>query len=68
LLYILTRLAVGTAGPLQWFVLGVPGAVIIILGYVTQKYADRGDSFTTRNKGDVLDMIIIEPKMGLKKR
>jgi ABC-type Na+ efflux pump permease subunit len=40
-LNLLTRLAVGTAGPEQWIVLGVTGAVIILLGYVTQKYAEQ---------------------------
>ncbi len=41
-LNLLTRLAVGTAGPEQWLVLAATGSVIIILGYLTQKYAERG--------------------------
>lgn len=40
-LNLLTRLAVGTAGPEQWLVLAATGAIIIILGYLTQKYAQR---------------------------
>jgi len=38
---LLTRLAVGTAGAEQWGVLAVTLAVIAVLGYVTQKYAER---------------------------
>ncbi|MDP3564601.1 MAG: ABC transporter permease, partial [Methanoregula sp.] len=40
-LNLLTRLAVGTAGPEQWLVLAATGGIIIILGYLTQKYAER---------------------------
>ncbi|MDO9036101.1 MAG: ABC transporter permease, partial [Methanoregula sp.] len=40
-LNLLTRLAVGTAGPEQWLVLAATGGIVIILGYVTQKYAKR---------------------------
>lgn len=40
-LNILTRLAVGTAGPEQWLVLAATGGIIIILGYLTQKYAEK---------------------------
>ena len=40
-LNLLTRLAVGTAGPEQWLVLVATGGIIIILGYLTQKYAER---------------------------
>ena len=40
-LNLLTRLAVGTAGPEQWLVLAATGGTIVILGYVTQKYAER---------------------------
>lgn len=40
-LNLLTRLAVGTAGPEQWLVLAATGGIIIILGYLTQKYAQR---------------------------
>jgi ABC-2 type transport system permease protein len=40
-LNLLTRLAVGTAGPEQWLVLAATGGVIIVLGYLTQKYAER---------------------------
>jgi ABC-2 type transport system permease protein len=38
---LLTRLAVGTAGAEQWLVLAVTLAVIVLLGYVVQKYAER---------------------------
>ncbi|MFA6225445.1 MAG: hypothetical protein WC620_04505 [Methanoregula sp.] len=38
---LLTRLAVGTAGTEQWIVLGGTGGIIIVLGYLTQKYAER---------------------------
>jgi hypothetical protein len=38
---LLTRLAVGTAGLEQWIVLAVTGAVIALLGYATQWYAER---------------------------
>ena len=38
---LLTRLAVGTAGAEQWIVFAVILAVIAVLGYVTQKYAER---------------------------
>jgi ABC-2 type transport system permease protein len=40
-LNLLTRLAVGTAGPEQWLVLTATGCIIVVLGYVTQKYAER---------------------------
>jgi len=40
-LNLLTRLAVGTAGPEQWLVLAATVGIIIILGYVTQKYAEK---------------------------
>jgi len=40
-LNLLTRLAVGTAGPEQWLVLATTGGIIVILGYLTQKYAER---------------------------
>ena len=40
-LNLLTRLAVGTAGPEQWLVLAATGGIIIILGYLTQKYAEK---------------------------
>ena len=38
---LLTRLAVGTAGPEQWVVLAATIAIIAILAYATQKYAER---------------------------
>ncbi len=38
---LLTRLAVGTAGPEQWAVLAGVLAVAVVLGYATQKYAER---------------------------
>ncbi|MDD4137405.1 MAG: ABC transporter permease [Methanoregula sp.] len=38
---LLTRLAVGTAGAEQWIVFAVILAVIAVLGYATQKYAER---------------------------
>jgi ABC-2 type transport system permease protein len=38
---LLTRLAVGTAGPEQWIVLAAAIAVIAVLAYATQKYAER---------------------------
>ncbi len=40
-LNLLTRLAVGTAGHEQWLVLAATVGIIIILGYVTQKYAEK---------------------------
>jgi len=40
-LNLLARLAVGTAGSEQWLVLGVTGVFIIILGYITQRYAEK---------------------------
>jgi ABC-2 type transport system permease protein len=40
-LNLLTRLAVGTAGPEQWLVLAATGGIIVILGYLTQKYAEK---------------------------
>lgn len=40
-LNLLTRLAVGAAGPEQWLVLCVVVAIVIGLGYLTQKYAER---------------------------
>jgi ABC-type Na+ efflux pump permease subunit len=38
---LLTRLAVGTAGPEQWVVLAATVAVIAVLVYATQRYAER---------------------------
>ena len=38
---LLTRLAVGTAGAEQWLVFAAILAVIAVLGYATQKYAER---------------------------
>ena len=38
---LLTRLAVGTAGAEQWAVLAGVLAVAVVLGYATQKYAER---------------------------
>ena len=38
---LLTRLAVGTAGSEQWFVLATTLAIVAMLGYATQKYAER---------------------------
>ena len=40
-LNLLTRLAVGTAGPELWLVLAATGGIIIILGYLTHKYAEK---------------------------
>jgi ABC-type Na+ efflux pump permease subunit len=40
-LNLLTRLAVGTAGVEQWLILAVTVAVILLLGLLTQKYAER---------------------------
>jgi ABC-type Na+ efflux pump permease subunit len=40
-LNLLTRLAVGTAGPEQWLVLAATGGIVILLGYLTQNYAER---------------------------
>lgn len=40
-LNLLTRLAVGTAGPEQWLMLAATGGIIVILGFLTQKYAER---------------------------
>ena len=40
-LNLLTRLAVGTAGAEQWVVLGATIIVILALGYVTQRYAEK---------------------------
>jgi len=40
-LNLLTRLAVGTAGPEQWLVLAATGCIIVILGFLTQKYAEK---------------------------
>jgi ABC-2 type transport system permease protein len=40
-LNLLTRLAVGTAGPEQWIVLAATIAIIAVLAYATQKYAER---------------------------
>jgi len=40
-LNLLTRLAVGTAGMEQWLILAVTIAVILLLGLLTQKYAER---------------------------
>ena len=40
-LNLLTRLAVGTAGAEQWAVLGAVLAIAVILGYATQRYAER---------------------------
>ena len=39
-LNLLTRLAVGTAGVEQWIVLGVTIVIILVLGYVTHRYAE----------------------------
>jgi len=39
-LNMLTRLAVGTAGVEQWFVLGGTIIIILMLGFVTHKYAE----------------------------
>jgi ABC-type Na+ efflux pump permease subunit len=39
-LNLLTRLAVGTAGVEQWIVLGGTIVIILVLGYVTHKYAE----------------------------
>jgi ABC-2 type transport system permease protein len=38
---LLTRLAVGTAGAEQWIVLAATLLIIAVLGYATQKYAER---------------------------
>ena len=38
---LLTRLAVGTAGPEQWVVLAVTIAVIVVLACATQRYAEQ---------------------------
>jgi ABC-type Na+ efflux pump permease subunit len=38
---LLTRLAVGTAGPEQWIVLATTLAIIAVLAYATQRYAER---------------------------
>jgi ABC-2 type transport system permease protein len=43
---LLTRLAVGTAGAEQWVVLGVTLAIIAVLGYATQRYAERISSIS----------------------
>jgi ABC-2 type transport system permease protein len=40
-LNLLTRLAVGSAGAEQWLVFGVVVAIVIGLGYLTEKYAER---------------------------
>lgn len=40
-LNLLARLAVGTAGIEQWFVLGATGLIVIVLGYVTHRYAEK---------------------------
>ena len=40
-LNLLARLAVGTAGPEQWLVLGVTLAIVVGLAYVTQRYSER---------------------------
>jgi ABC-type Na+ efflux pump permease subunit len=40
-LNLLTRLAVGTAGPEQWLMLAATGGIIVLLGFLTQKYAER---------------------------
>jgi ABC-type Na+ efflux pump permease subunit len=40
-LNLLTRLAVGTAGVEQWFVLGLTGFAIIALAFLTQQYAEK---------------------------
>ena len=40
-LNLLTRLAVGAAGPEQWLVLCIVLAIVFGLGYLTQKYAER---------------------------
>ncbi len=40
-LNLLARLSVGTAGSEQWLVLAVTGLIVIVLSYVTLRYADR---------------------------
>ncbi|HXX55148.1 MAG TPA: ABC transporter permease [Methanoregula sp.] len=40
-LNLLARLAVGTAGPEQWLVLGVTAIIVVLLGYLTHWYAER---------------------------
>ena len=40
-LNLLTRLAVGTAGSEQWIVLGVTALLVIILGFITHRYAEK---------------------------
>jgi ABC-type Na+ efflux pump permease subunit len=40
-LNLLTRLAVGTAGPEQWLVLAITGAIVLVLGYITHRYAEK---------------------------
>jgi hypothetical protein len=40
-LNLLTRLAVGTAGVEQWFVLGVTMLIVLGLGLLTHRYAER---------------------------
>ena len=40
-LNLLTRLAVGTAGAEQWLVFGITGVIVIVLGYITQRYAEK---------------------------
>jgi hypothetical protein len=39
-LNLLTRLAVGTAGGEQWIVLGATLIIILVLAFVTHKYAE----------------------------
>ena len=45
-LNLLTRLAVGAAGPEQWLVLCVVVAIVIGLGYLTQRYANGSHGIT----------------------
>jgi len=48
-LNLIARLSIRTAGPEQWLVLAVTGAVVIALGYVTFRFAERvGRVRTTR--------------------
>jgi hypothetical protein len=48
-LNLITRLAVGTAGMDQWLLLGGTIVVILALGYLTQRYAEKiGKTHNTR--------------------
>jgi ABC-type Na+ efflux pump permease subunit len=40
-LNLLTRLAVGSAGPEQWLLLGMTVVVVVVLGYLLERYAAR---------------------------